>query len=165
MQQLKVAIGSDHAAVAMKEDIVKELRAGGAQVEDVGTFTGDPVDYPDFAAEVSSRVKNGTADRGIVLCGTGIGVAIAANKIHGIRAAVCHDVTTARLARQHNDTNVLCLGSRILGPAVAADIVKMWLATGFEGGRHQRRIDKIEALDAARAAENAAGQKARGEKR
>lgn len=147
MSALRVAIGADHAAVSMKDDIVRELRASGMTVEDVGTFTGESVDYPDFAAKVARQVASRAVDRGIILCGTGIGVSIAANKLPGIRAALCHDVTTARLARQHNDANVLCLGGRILGPAVAMDIVKTWLATQFEAGRHQRRVLKIEALE------------------
>ena len=149
MKQLRLAVGCDHAAVAMKNEIVRDLRAAGMQVEDVGTLNLDSVDYPDLAALVAARVASGAADLGIALCGTGIGVAIAANKVHGIRAAVCHDVTTARLSRQHNDANVLCMGARIIGPSVAADIVKEWLAAGFEGGRHKRRVDKIEALEAA----------------
>ncbi|HZI92690.1 MAG TPA: ribose 5-phosphate isomerase B [Patescibacteria group bacterium] len=148
MKQPRLAVGCDHAAVAMKDDIVRDLRGAGLQVEDVGAFNQDSVDYPDFAALVAARVTSGAADLGIALCGTGIGVAIAANKIRGVRAAVCHDVTTARLSRQHNDANVLCMGARIIGPAVAADIVKEWLAADFEGGRHKRRVEKIEALEA-----------------
>ena len=147
MNPMRVVIGCDHAAVALKDVIVKELRGSGAQVEDVGTFAGDSVDYPDFAASVARRVAGGGADRGIALCGTGIGACIAANKIRGIRASLCHDTTTARLARQHNDANVLCMGGRTTGQAVALDIVKTWLATEFEGGRHQGRIDKIQALE------------------
>ncbi|HET9481275.1 MAG TPA: ribose 5-phosphate isomerase B [Candidatus Polarisedimenticolia bacterium] len=150
MKNLRVAIGCDHAAVGLKEAIVQELRASGVAVEDAGTFTGDPVDYPDFAADVARRVARGEVDRGIVMCGTGIGVSIAANKIPGIRAALCHDVTTARLAVEHNDANVLCLGARTTGPAVAFDVVATWLGAAFEGGRHQRRVDKIRALEGAR---------------
>jgi len=147
MKGIRVAIGSDHAAFELKELVAQELRAAGVQVEDVGTFSKESVDYPDFAAEVGRRVVSGAADRGIALCGTGMGVAIACNKIPGIRAALCHDVTTARLAREHNDSNVLCMGGRITGPAVAMDIVRTWLAAGFEGERHQRRIEKISALE------------------
>ena len=146
----RIAIGCDHAAVALKDQIVKELKASGHPVEDLGAFGTESVDYPDFAAAVSRRVASGAADRGILICGTGIGMSMAANKFPGIRAAVCHDATTARLSRQHNDANVLCLGARIVGPAVASDIVAAWLAAGFEGGRHQRRIDKISALESAR---------------
>jgi len=143
----RIVIGSDHAAVALKAEIVKELTAAGHSVEDVGTFTTDSVDYPDIAAQVAAAVTTGTGAAGILLCGTGIGVAIAANKCHGIRAAVCHDTTTARLSRQHNDANVLCLGGRIIGSAVALDIVNCWLATSFDGGRHERRILKISAIE------------------
>jgi ribose 5-phosphate isomerase B len=149
MTRHRVAIGCDHAAVSLKDQIVKELRAGGYPVEDLGAFSSESVDYPDFAAAVSLAVAAGSADRGILICGTGIGMSIAANKFHGIRAAVCHDATTARLARQHNDANVLCMGARIVGPAVASDIVTTWLAAEFEGGRHQRRIDKIRSLERA----------------
>ena len=149
MKNMKVAIGCDHAAVTLKDALVRELSSAGLQMQDEGTFTGDSVDYPDFAARVARLVASGAADRGIVLCGSGIGVSIAANKIHGIRAALCHDVTTARLARLHNDSNVLCMGGRILGQAVASDIVRTWLSTQFGGGRHQGRVDKIESLESA----------------
>ena len=150
MKKHRVAIGSDHAAFALKDALVKELRAAGMQVEDVGAPSTDSVDYPDFASLVAARVVARTSDRGILLCGTGIGMSIAANKFPGIRAAVCHDVTTARLARLHNDANVLCLGGRIIGYAVASDIVRTWLGTEFEGGRHKGRIEKIEALETVR---------------
>ena len=119
------------------------------RVEDVGARSEESVDYPDFAALVGTAVGAGKVDRGFLVCGTGIGMSIAANKIHGIRAALCHDVTTARLARLHNDSNVLCMGGRILGQAVASDIVRTWLSTQFEGGRHQGRVDKIESLESA----------------
>jgi ribose 5-phosphate isomerase B len=147
MSTTPIVIGCDHAAVALKDEIVKELRASGAQVEDVGTFSGESVDYPDFAAQVAGRVRSGAFQHGILLCGTGIGVSIAANKVPGIRAALCHDATTARLSRQHNDANVLCMGGRIVGLAVAMDIVRTWLSTSFEGGRHVRRLQKIEAIE------------------
>ena len=147
MSVRQIVIGSDHAAVALKAEIVSDLKAAGHSVEDVGTFTPDSVDYPDIAGQVSAAVTSGAGKMGILLCGTGIGVAIAANKFHGIRAATCHDTTTARLSRQHNDANVLCLGGRILGSAVALDIVKCWLATPFEGGRHERRLLKVEAIE------------------
>jgi ribose 5-phosphate isomerase B len=150
MKNMRVAIGCDHAAVTLKDALVRELSSAGLQMQDEGTFTGDSVDYPDFAARVARLVASGAADRGIVLCGSGIGVSIAANKIHGVRASLCHDVTTARLARQHNDANVLCLGARTTGSVVAADVVHAWLDTEFEGGRHARRVDKISALEAER---------------
>ena len=148
MKNMRVAIGCDHAAVALKDALVAELGKAGLAVLDQGTFSGDSVDYPDFAAKVARLVSGGQADRGIVLCGSGIGVSIAANKIPGVRASLCHDVTTARLARQHNDANVLCLGARTTGPVVASDIVHTWLGTAFEGGRHAGRVAKIEALEA-----------------
>ena len=144
MSVRQIVIGSDHAAVTLKSEIVAELKAAGHSVEDVGTFTMDSVDYPDIAGKVSAAVTSGADVVGILLCGTGIGMSIAANKHFGIRAALCHDVTTARLSRQHNDANVLCMGGRILGTAVAFDIVNCWLATSFDGGRHQRRLLKIE---------------------
>jgi len=147
MKTLKIAIGCDHAAVMVKDRLVYELREAGHDVQDEGTFSGESVDYPDFAARVARLVASGAAERGIVLCGSGIGVSIAANKIPGIRASLCHDVTTARLARQHNDANVLCLGGRTSGPAVIGDVVHAWLATDFEGGRHTARVAKIEALE------------------
>ena len=148
MKNMKVAIGCDHAAVTLKDALVRELSSAGLQMQDEGTFTGDSVDYPDFAARVARLVASGAADRGIVLCGSGIGVSIAANKIHGVRASLCHDVTTARLARQHNDANVLCLGARTTGAVVAAGVVHAWLDTDFEGGRHTRRVAKITELEA-----------------
>jgi len=143
----RIVIGSDHAAVALKAEIVADLRASGHSVEDIGTFTADSVDYPDIAGRVATAVAAGDGKVGILLCGTGIGMAIAANKFHGIRAANCHDTTTARLSRQHNDANVLCLGGRILGTAVALDVVKCWLATAFEGGRHERRVLKMKEIE------------------
>ena len=147
MSARQIVIGSDHAAVALKTEIVKELVAAGHAVEDVGTHGTVSVDYPDIAGKVAAVVVANADKVGILMCGTGIGVAMAANKHAGIRAAICHDVTTARLSRQHNDANVLCLGGRIVGIAVALDIVQCWLTTPFEGGRHQRRILKIDAIE------------------
>jgi len=147
MTRHKIVIGADHAAVQLKDHIVDRLKSSGEQVEDVGTFTTDSVDYPDIAARVAGRVAEGAATVGVLLCGTGIGVSIAANKVAGIRAALCHDVTSARLARQHNDANVVCLGGRLIGPAVAMDIVTTFLETRFEAGRHQRRLDMIADME------------------
>ena len=147
MTRIRIAVGSDHAAVTMKDGIAQYLRGAGADVDDVGTAGTDSVDYPDFARLVGDKVAGGQARLGILLCGTGIGVAISANKIPGIRAAVCHDVTTARLAREHNDANVLCIGARTTGATVAMDIVRTFLEAQFEGGRHQRRLDKITELE------------------
>ncbi len=142
-----MTIGSDHAAVRTRRAIADHLRGRGVPVEDLGTDGSEAVDYPDVAARVAGRVAAGSADRGILLCGTGIGVSIASNKIRGIRAALCHDVTTARLARQHNDANVLCLGARTTGIELAIEIVGTYLATGFEGGRHENRLRKLHDLE------------------
>ena len=146
---MRIIVGADHAGFPLKGQVVEALRLWGHDVEDVGTHDGEPVDFPDVARSVCDPVRTGKADRGIMVCGTGIGAAMAANKLPGIRAALCHDVTTARLARLHNDSNVLCMGGRILGQAVASDIVRTWLSTQFEGGRHQGRVDKIESLESA----------------
>ena len=149
MKSLRVVIGCDHAAVALKDLVVAHLRGAGYQIEDLGTHSTDPVDYPDLAAQVARRVAAGGAERGILCCGTGIGMSIAANKIPGIRAALCHDTTTARLSRLHNDANVLCMGGRTTGSETARDIVSTWLNTAYEGGRHAQRVDKITALESA----------------
>jgi glycine hydroxymethyltransferase len=142
-----IAIGSDHAGFELKEFLAAHLRATGKRVLDLGAFSEQSVDYPDFGARVAAAVVDGDADLGICVCGTGIGISIAANKVHGARAAVAHDVTSARMARQHNDANVLCIGARLLGTQAATDTVDVFLATEFEGGRHQRRIDQIGALE------------------
>jgi len=145
---MRIAIGSDHAGFALKEDVKEYLGRAGVDLKDMGTVSGDSVDYPDYAGKVAIEVRDGKVDRGILMCGTGIGVCIAANKIHGIRAATAWDLEVARLSRLHNDANVLCLPGRYMDPALAIEIVKVWLATPFEGGRHQRRVDKISALEA-----------------
>ncbi len=144
---MKIALGSDHAGLPLKEQVKRLLLEGGHQVQDVGTNAPDPVDYPDYVVPAVRAVAGGEVERAIVFGGSGNGEAIAANKVRGIRAAVCHDVTTARLSRQHNDANVLALGARIIGSQVAADIVRVWLDTPFEGGRHARRVAKIHALE------------------
>jgi len=141
---VKVSIGTDHAAFDLKNSIVELLRELGHEVVDCGTYSADSVDYPDFVRPAAEAVSRGEADRGIVLGGSGNGEAMVANKVPGIRCALCHDVTTARLSREHNDANVLSLGSRILGSEVARDIVTTWLNTPFSGEeRHARRIRKI----------------------
>ncbi len=142
-------VGSDHAALAAKALVVAEFTALGWDVEDAGPDSEDSVDYPDYAEVVAKAVAGGDVDRGVLLCGTGIGMSIAANKIDGIRAALVHDVTGARMSREHNDANVLVLGGGVLGERLIKDIVKAWVAAEFEGGRHHRRIDKIHALEAA----------------
>ena len=142
-----VALGADHAGFPLKQDLKQWLVAEGHTVVDAGTHSGDSVDYPDFAAAVARIVTSGEAERGILVCGTGIGMAIAANKITGIRAAVCGDVETARLSRQHNDLNVLALAGRSTSPDEAIAIVGTWLDTPFEGGRHERRLAKVAGLE------------------
>lgn len=145
---MNITIGSDHGAVELKDEVKMVLREfDGVHVKDVGTFGRDAVDYPDIAREVCADVTRGRADRGILLCGTGVGISIAANKIDGIRAALCGDVYTAMMSRRHNDANVLVLGGRVLGFGPAGEIVRAWMRTEFEGGRHMRRIEKIMALE------------------
>ena len=143
---MKLVIGCDHGAVELKDSVKKVLAEfEDIQVEDVGTFDGNSVDYPDIAEKVCGKVASGEADRGIVLCGTGLGISIAANKVKGIRAALCHDVFSARMSREHNDANVLALGAGIVGPNLAMEIVDVFLNTEFSGEeRHQRRINAIE---------------------
>ncbi len=138
-----IAIGNDHAAVEMKNFVVDFLRQDGYEVEDFGCDKGEKCDYPDKAREVAEAVASGKYEKGILLCGTGIGMSIAANKVKGIRAAVCRDVFEARMSAGHNDANILCMGQRVIGIGVAETIVKAWLNTEFEGGRHQRRLQKM----------------------
>jgi len=144
---MRVAIGSDHAGFRMKGVVSAWLRDAGHEVEDLGTDSEDPVDYPSFCAGVARAVVGGSADVGIVLGGSGQGEQISANKVHGARAALCYDETTARLAREHNNANVLSLGGRLLGDTLALRIVEVFLSTPFEGGRHQPRLDQIAAIE------------------
>lgn len=145
---LRVAIASDHGGWQLKQHIVEYLREAGVACTDLGTYSEEAVDYPDFALLVAEGVRRGDYDRGILCCGTGIGVCIAANKVPGIRAALCHDTYSARMSREHNDANILTMGQRVIGPGVAREIVKVWLATEFTGGRHACRIDKIRQIEA-----------------
>jgi ribose 5-phosphate isomerase B len=147
---MRIAIGSDHAGFALKQHLIGTLRHLHHEIEDRGTHSEAPVDYPGICAEVGRLVASGKADRGIVLGGSGQGEQIAANKVTGVRAALCNDLYTARVSRQHNDANVLAMGGRIVGFGLADEIVAVWLSTEFEGGRHQRRIDQIAAIEAAR---------------
>lgn len=140
---MKIATASDHAGYRLKEELKMLLRELGHEVRDFGTHSEDPVDYPDFIAQAAEAVAGGECERGIVLGGSGNGEAMVANKVRGVRCALCHDVTTARLARAHNDANMLALGQRIVGSEVARDLVRVWLDTPFDGGRHQRRVEKI----------------------
>jgi ribose 5-phosphate isomerase B len=146
----RIVVGSDHAGFLAKENIKKYLEGAGYLVDDVGTHSEESVDYPDFARAAGERVAAGNDALGIVVCGTGIGVSIAANKVEGIRAALAHDSLTARRAREHNDANVLALGGKIVGDDEAIAIVQEFLAAQFAGGRHQRRIDKITEMDQVR---------------
>ncbi len=145
---MKIAIGADHAGYRLKDEIVPVLKAMGHEIIDVGCDCSDSVDYPDYALPVCDKVVGGEAERGILICGTGIGMSIAANKTHGIRCALVHDMFSAKATREHNDTNVLAMGERVIGPGLAAEIVKIWLETPFSGGeRHQNRINKVMALE------------------
>lgn len=144
---MRIAIAADHAGFELKQNVVAHLRSAGHEVEDLGTDSTESVDYPDFGAAVGHHVVKGEAEFGIAVCGSGIGIAIAANKVAGVRAATVSDSTGARLSREHNDANVLCFGQRLIGPAVALDAVDAFLAASFQGGRHQRRVDKIETLE------------------
>ena len=144
---MKLALGSDHGGFKLKEIVKEYLEEENIQYEDFGTFSEDSVDYPDFAEKVAEAVAAGVFDRGILICGTGIGISIAANKVPGIRAALCHDVFSARASREHNDANILAMGERVIGRGSALEIVKTWLASDFTGGRHSCRIDKISAIE------------------
>jgi ribose 5-phosphate isomerase B len=144
---VRVAIAADHAGYLLKEDLKEFLESEGHDVLDCGTDSTEPVDYPQFSAAAARAVIGGRAERGIVLGGSGQGEQIAANKVHGIRASLCNDLYTARLARQHNDANVLGMGARIVAPTLAMEIVRVWLATPFEGGRHVRRLEQITAIE------------------
>ncbi len=144
---MRIAIGADHAGVALKDQLKQWLIERGDTVDDLGTHTADSVDYPDYAAAVGHAVADGLADRGLLVCGSGIGMAIAANKVPGIRAAAVVDEASARLSREHNDANVLTLGARLTAVDEARELLRIFLVTEYQGGRHQQRIDKISALD------------------
>ena len=140
----KLVIGSDHGGLKLKKTVIEHLEQRGIKVEDVGTYTEDSCHYPVFAKKVAQAVADKKYELGILICGTGIGVSIAANKVRGIRAALCSDTYSAKMTRKHNNSNVLCLGERVLGSGLALDIVDTWLDTEFEGGRHQIRIEMLE---------------------
>ena len=145
---MKISIGCDHGALDLKNTVVKHLEAQGHQIVDFGTHTPDSCDYPDFAAQAAKAVAEGVCQRGIVLCTTGIGVSIAANKVKGVRCALLSDVMSARMTREHNDTNMMAIGAGVVGQMLALQIVDTWIGTDFSGGeRHQRRIDKVMALE------------------
>lgn len=144
---MRIAIGTDHRGYSLRPKLIELVERLGHEVEDIGTFSPDAVDYPDIAALVSQKVSRGEVDRGILVCGTGLGMCIAANKFHGVRAAPCHDDLTAEMSRRHNDTNVLCLSADLLGERLIDRMVELWLSTPFDGGRHTRRVDKIVTLE------------------
>lgn len=143
----KIAIACDHAALDLKNEIIKHLRDNGVDCTDHGTYTSDSCNYPDYAEKVCNAIKAKEADLGILVCGTGIGMSMAANKCKGIRAACCTDTFSARFTRLHNDANVLCMGARVVGAGLAIDIADIFINTEFEGGRHQTRVDMVMALE------------------
>jgi len=144
---LKLAIGSDHGGFRLKEDLKQFLSEEGIAYEDFGTYSPDSVDYPDIAESVAQAVLQGRCAKGILVCGTGIGISIAANKIPGIRAALCHDTFSAKATREHNDSNILAMGERVIGFGLAREIVRTWLGAEFAGGRHANRVNKISQLE------------------
>ena len=141
---MKIAIGSDHAGYKMKETVIAHLREKGIEVDDVGTHSEASVDYTDFAKKVAGKVSDGTTDRGILMCGTGLGMSMAANRFRGVRAALANDLFSAIMSRRHNDANILVMGGRLIGDVLALQLVDTWLETPFEGGRHQRRLEKMD---------------------
>ncbi|MBI4495657.1 MAG: ribose 5-phosphate isomerase B [Deltaproteobacteria bacterium] len=144
---MRILLGSDHAGFELKEDLRGYLEGQRVEVVDLGVSRPEPADYPDIAAAVAERVGQGEAERGLLICGSGLGMSIVANRFGGVRAALCHDVSTARVSRAHNDANVLVLGGRLIGRGLAREILQVFLETGFEGGRHERRLKKIRELD------------------
>lgn len=144
---MRIAIASDHRGYHLKEKVISMLRGKGHEVIDDGTLSDESVDYPDFAAIVAAKVGSGSVERGVLICGTGIGMAIAANKFNGVRAAACNDEVTAEMSRRHNDANILCLSADLLSPRVVERMIEIWIDTEFEGGRHLRRVEKIRNLE------------------
>lgn len=142
-----IAIASDHGGFELKKTVLEHLKEKGLEVLDLGTCDCSSVDYSDYGLAVAEAVKSGQCEKGIVICGTGLGISIAANKVPGIRAALCTDSYMAKMSREHNDANILGLGERVIGPGLALDIVDTWLATGFAGGRHKNRVDKISGIE------------------
>ncbi len=141
---MRLAVGSDHAGYHLKQELLAQLSKEGIPYDDLGTNSSESVDYPDFAHKVAEAVRAGKADLGVLVCGTGQGMAMAANKLSGIRAAVAAEPYSARLSREHNDANILCLGARVVGSGMALECLGAWLSASFQGGRHQRRVDKME---------------------
>ena len=149
MKNETIALACDHGGFELKEDLKKHLQGEGYKYEDFGTYSEEPVDYPDYGIKAVKQISLGEYDLGVLICGTGIGMSMVANKFPGIRATECHDVYTARLSREHNDSNVLVLGGRLLGKELAREIVRTWLVTSFTGGRHMTRLDKIREVEEA----------------
>lgn len=143
---MKIIIGCDHGGYELKEKILSHLKAANYEVEDIGTSSAESVDYPPYAVQVARAVSGGQADRGILICGSGIGMCMTANRIRGARAVVVSEPFSAKMSRRHNDSNILCLGGRFIGPDMAMEILRTWLDEPFEGGRHQRRVDLIDDL-------------------
>ncbi|MFR9241961.1 MAG: ribose 5-phosphate isomerase B [Clostridium baratii] len=144
---MKIALGSDHGGFKLKNEIISYLKENGYEIKDFGTYTTESCDYPEYAEKVAEVVANKEFDFGILVCGTGIGISMSANKVSGIRAALCSDTFSAHATREHNNANILALGERVVGPGLAIDIVKTFLNSEFEGGRHQNRIDKISEIE------------------
>jgi ribose 5-phosphate isomerase B len=144
---MKIALAADHGGYSLKENVKKKLDAMGLEYHDFGTYSEESVDYPDFGIQVAEAVAAGQFDRGILICGTGLGMMIVANKVPGIRCALLHDTFSAKATREHNNTNVMAMGARVIGPGLADDIVEIWLSTDFAGGRHQNRLDKIATIE------------------
>ncbi len=143
----KLAIASDHAGFELKESIIAFLQKKGVKLQDFGPVNSDRVDYPDYGISIAKAIQEKKVDRGIVICGTGVGMSIVVNRFPGIRGTLCSDLYTAKMCREHNDSNILIMGGRVIGKGLAEEIVDTWLNTPFEGGRHQKRLDKIEDID------------------
>ena len=144
---MQIAIACDHGGFRLKNVLIENMKAQGVEVVDFGTYSEESCDYPDYASKAAKAVANGECDRGVVVCGTGIGVSITANKVKGIRCALCHDVFSAKATRAHNDANMIAMGQRVIGEGLAVEILNAWLHTEFEGGRHIKRIEKMMALE------------------
>lgn len=142
-----IAIGGDHSSLQLKQEIMKHLESQGIEYKDFGTYTEASCDYPDIAKTVCAAIKSGECEKGILICGTGLGISMSANKIKGIRCALCHDYFSAKYTRLHNDSNIIAFGARVIGPGLACELVDVFLQTEFEGGRHARRVEKMMALE------------------
>ncbi len=144
---MRIVMASDHGATELRREVFEHIRQQGYPVEDLGTHENASVDYPDFATLAVQKIRDGEADRAVLMCGTGLGISMSANRYRGIRAAPCHNEFDARMSRQHNDANVLAMGGRVIGPGLAKSIFDVWIEAEFEGGRHQRRVEKVEAIE------------------